>query len=105
MLDILAAAGADTAPVWFSYLPIVGMVLIFWFFLFRPQMKRAKEHQTKISGLKRNDRVVTAGGLVGKIVAVDDIYVDLELAKGVRVKAVKSTIGDVIAPGAAPAND
>ena len=105
MLDILAAASADAPPAWISYLPIIGMVLIFWFFLFRPQMKRAKEHQTKIAGLKRNDRVVTAGGLVGKVMSVDDQYVDLELAKGVRVKAVKSTIGDIIAPGAAPAND
>ncbi|GGD53770.1 preprotein translocase subunit YajC [Aurantiacibacter arachoides] len=105
MLDMLAAAGTDAPPAWISYLPIVGMIVIFWFFLFRPQMKRAKEHQVKISGLKRNDKVVTAGGLVGKIVAVDDAYVELELAKGVRVKAVKSTIGDVIAPGNAPAND
>ncbi|MXO92878.1 preprotein translocase subunit YajC [Erythrobacter arachoides] len=102
---MLAAAGTDAPPAWISYLPIVGMIVIFWFFLFRPQMKRAKEHQVKISGLKRNDKVVTAGGLVGKIVAVDDAYVELELAKGVRVKAVKSTIGDVIAPGNAPAND
>jgi preprotein translocase subunit YajC len=105
MLDFLAAAGADAPPGWVSWLPIIGMVLIFWFLLFRPQMKRAKEHQTKIAGLKRNDQVVTAGGLVGKVIKVDDSYAEIELAKGVRVKAVKNTIGDIIPPGNTPAND
>ena len=105
MLEFLAAASGDAPPGWVQFLPIIGMVLIFWFLLFRPQMKRAKEHQTKIAGLKRNDQVVTAGGLVGKVVKVDDDYAEIELAKGIRVKAVKSTIGDIIAPGGAPAND
>lgn len=105
MLELLSAAGAEAPPGWVSWLPIIGMVLIFWFLLFRPQMKRAKEHQTKIAGLKRNDQVVTAGGLVGKVIKVDENYAEIELAKGVRVKAVKNTIGDIIPPGNAPAND
>jgi len=106
MLDILAAAGAAEAPPgWVQFLPIIGLVLIFWFLLFRPQMKRAKEHQQKIGGLKKNDKVVTAGGVVGKVTKVDDDYAEVEIAQGTRIKVVKSTIGDILQPGGKPAND
>jgi preprotein translocase subunit YajC len=106
MLDFLAAAAGGAAPpVWISWLPIVGMIAIFWFLLIRPQMRQAKLHREKIGGLKRGDQVVTAGGLVGKVLRVDDNYVDLELGKGVQVKAVKHTIGDVIPPAGSAAND
>ena len=106
MFEILtAAAGPAEPPVWMTWAPIVGMVLIFWFLIIRPQMKRQKEHTAKVEGLKKGDEVVTAGGLVGKITNVSDDYVDLELAKGVKVKAVKATIGDVIPKGGSAAND
>ncbi|RJY08305.1 preprotein translocase subunit YajC [Aurantiacibacter aquimixticola] len=106
MLDILtAAASGDAPPGWVQFLPIIGMVLIFWFLLFRPQMKRHKEHQAKIGGLKKNDKVVTAGGIVGKVIKVDDDYAEVEIAQGTRIKVVKSTIGDILAPGGKPAND
>ncbi len=106
MLDILAAAGAgDAPPGWLQWLPILGMILIFWFLIIRPQMKRQKEHQQKVEGLKKGDQVVTAGGLIGKVLKVNDDNVELELAKDVRVKAVKHTIGDVLQPGGKPAND
>ncbi|BDI60727.1 preprotein translocase subunit YajC [Qipengyuania nanhaisediminis] len=106
MLELLAAAapGAEP-PVWMTWLPIIGMVLIFWFLIIRPQMKRQKEHQAKVAGLKKGDQVVTQGGLVGKVIKVDDTYAEIELAKDVRVKAVKHTIADLIEPGAKPAND
>ena len=107
MLDLLsAAAGAATPPAWISWLPILGMVVIFWFLIIRPQMRQQKAHREKVAGLQKGDQVVTAGGLIGKVVKVDEHYVDLELGQGVRVKAVKNTIGDVIPPGgAAAAND
>ena len=106
MLDILsAAAGAEAPPGWVQLLPIVGMILIFWFLLFRPQMKRHKEHQAKIASVKKNDKVVTAGGIVGKVTKVDDDYAEIEIAQGTRVKVVKATIGDIIPPGGTPAND
>lgn len=107
-IDLLAAAGAGAAaapPAWINFLPIVGMVLIFWFLILRPQMKRQKEHQQKVAAMKKGDQVVTAGGLVGKVIEVDDIYVELELGTNVRVKAIKATIGDIIPPGGTPAND
>ena len=106
--DLLAAAGAGAAgvpPAWINFLPIIGMVLIFWFLIIRPQMKRQKEHQAKIAAVKKGDSVVTAGGLVGKVIKVDDTYVELELGTNVRVKAIKGTIGDIIPPGGTPAND
>lgn len=105
--DLLAAAGtaAGAPPAWISFLPIVGMIAIFWFLIISPQMKKQKEHQKKIAEVKKGDQVVTAGGLVGKVIKVDEVYVELELGTNVRVKAIKATIGDIIPPGGKPAND
>ncbi|MEO0464756.1 MAG: preprotein translocase subunit YajC [Pseudomonadota bacterium] len=107
MLDLLAAAAgsAGSPPAWLNFLPIVGMVLIFYFLLLRPQMRQQKEHRERIAAVKKGDQVVTAGGLIGKVVKVTDDHVEIDLAKDVRVKAVKQTIGDIIAPGGKPAND
>jgi len=106
MLEILAAGSAAAAPPgWLQFLPIVGMIAIFWFLLIRPQMRRQKDHQAKIAAVKKGDQVVTAGGLVGKVTKVDDQYAEIEIAQGVRVKAVKSTIGDIVPPGGTAAND
>ena len=106
MLDILSAAAAQgAAPGWTGFLPIIGMVAIFWFLIIRPQMRQQKLHREKIAAVKRGDQVVTAGGLLGKVTKVDDDYVELEIAQGVKVKAVKSTLGDIIPPGGTPAND
>ncbi len=107
-IDLLAAAGAGASgapPAWISFLPIVGMIAIFWFLIISPQMKKQKEHQKKISEVKKGDQVVTAGGLVGKVLKVDEVYIELELGTNVRVKAIKATIGDIIPPGSKPAND
>ena len=111
MLTFLAAAttGAAAAPPsWVSWLPIVGMIAIFWFLIIRPQMRQQKEHQTKVAGLKRGDEVLTAGGILAKVMKVEESYAELEIAKGVRVRVLKTTIGDVVKPGVggtAPAND
>ncbi|WP_296679838.1 preprotein translocase subunit YajC [Novosphingobium sp.] len=101
-----SATAAGSPPGWVSFLPLVGMLVIFWFLILRPQMKRQKELQGKIGGLKKGDQVLTAGGLLGKIIKVDEHYVDLELAPNVKVKALRSTIADVVPPtGGKPAND
>ena len=105
MLDFLAAGSAAAPPGWVQFLPIIGMVAIFWFLLIRPQMRRQKEHQAKIAGVKKGDQVITAGGLLGKVVKVDEQYAEIEIAQGVRVRAVKSTLGDIVPPGGKPAND
>jgi preprotein translocase subunit YajC len=104
--QLAAAAPAGAPPAWIQYLPFVAMAVIFWFLILRPQMKQQKEHKNKLSALKKGDEVLTGGGLVGKIVKIDDNYADIQLAQGVVVKAVKSTIVDVIPPaGSKPAND
>ena len=106
MLDFLAAGTAAAAPPgWLQFLPIVGMVVIFWFLIIRPQMRQQKAHREKVAGVKKGDQVITAGGLLGKVIKVDDQYAEIEIAQGVRVKAVKSTIGDIVPPGGTPAND
>ena len=108
MIHLIVAAtpaAAAAPPGWIQWLPILGMVLIFWFLIIRPQMKRQKDHQAKVANLKKGDQVVTQGGLVGKVVKVDDTYAEIELAQGVRVKAVKQTIADLIPPGGKAAND
>jgi preprotein translocase subunit YajC len=107
-IDLLAAAGPGAAaapPAWISFLPIIGMIVIFWFLIIRPQMKRQKEHQEKIAGVKKGDQVITAGGLLGKVIKVDENYAELELGPNVRVKAVKATLGDIVPPAGKPAND
>lgn len=89
-----------------QFLPLVAMGFIFWFLILRPQMRRQRDHQATIASIKKGDQVVTAGGLIGKVLRVDEHYVDLELGPNVKVKAVKSTIGDIVpAGGATPAND
>jgi preprotein translocase subunit YajC len=104
-LSILAAAASGGAPpAWLQFLPLVAMVFIFWFLILRPQMRRQKEHQAKLGAIKMGDQVLTGGGFIGKVTRVDDQYVDVELAANVKVKALKSTITDVLG-AAAPAND
>ena len=105
MLDILSAGASGAAPGWTGFLPIIGMIAIFWFLIIRPQMRQQKAHREKIASIKKGDQIVTAGGLVGKVIKVDEHYAEIELAQGVRVKAVKATIGDIVAPGGKAAND
>jgi preprotein translocase subunit YajC len=98
-----AAAGAEQPPFWVTIMPFVAMGFIFWFLILRPQMRQLKEQRTKIAAIKKGDQVLTAGGLVGKVIKVDDHYAEIELAPNVKVKAVKSTISDIIDPLANPA--
>ena len=101
-----AAAAGQSPPVWLQYLPFVAMFAIFWFLIIRPQMKRQRELQAKISSIKKGDQVLTGGGLLGKVIKVDEQYAEVELAPNVRVKALKSTIVDIVPPGGSkPAND
>jgi len=82
------------------------LFVIFYFLMIRPQQKRAKAHRDKIDAVKRGDQVVTGGGLVGKVTKVEDAHVEIEIATGVKVKAVRSTLTDVLTPSSAkPAND
>lgn len=107
LLSVLAAgAASEGPPAWVQFLPLVAMGVVMWLLFLRPQMKQQKEHRTKLGALKKGDQVLTGGGFIGKVLKVDETYVDVELAPGLKVKALKSTITDVIPPGgAAAAND
>ncbi|HEX7874610.1 MAG TPA: preprotein translocase subunit YajC [Sphingobium sp.] len=98
-----AGAGGSGASMIAQFAPLALIFVVFYFLLIRPQQKRMKEHKAKLEAVKKGDQVITGGGLVGKVVRVDDIYADVELGTGIKVKAVKSTLSDVLAPGALPA--
>jgi preprotein translocase subunit YajC len=81
-----------------QFLPLVLIFVVFYFLLIRPQQKRAKEHKTMLSALRRGDRVVTGGGIIGtvaKVVGDDEVAVDI--AEGTRVRVLRSTITTVLA--------
>jgi len=104
--QLAAAAPAGAPPAWIQYLPFVAMAVIFWFLILRPQMKQQKEHKAKLTALKKGDEVLTGGGIIGKVLKIDDNYAEVEIAQGVKVRTLKSTIVDVIPPaGTKPAND
>ena len=105
--SLLAAAAAPSggAAFIFQMIPLVLVFIIFWFLMIRPQQKRMRDHQAQIMAVKKGDRVVTGGGLIGRVTKVNDTEVEVELAKDVRVQVVKSTLSQVIDPTAKPAND
>ncbi|MGL5784228.1 MAG: preprotein translocase subunit YajC [Alphaproteobacteria bacterium] len=81
-----------------SFLPLVLIFVVFYFFLIRPQQKKAQQHREMIGALKRGDRVVTNGGLVGTVVRmVDEREVELEIAPGVQVRVIRGMVADVMA--------
>ena len=100
-----AAGAGGGAASFISIAPLVLIFVAFYFLMIRPQQKRMKTLQASIGGMKKNDTVVTAGGLVGKVVSVDDVYANVEIATGVKVKVVKATIVEVQPLGGKPAND
>ncbi len=92
-----AQAAGGGAAAFGSFIPLILIFGIMYFLLIRPQQKKMKEHQAMVEGVRRGDQVVTAGGLIGKVVKVkDDNEIEIELAQGVKVRAVKSTLSQVL---------
>lgn len=100
-----AGSGNSMSAFVMNVAPLLLIFIIFWFLLIRPQQQRMKAHAAKVAGVKRGDSVVTGGGLVGKVTRVEDEHVEIELAQGVRVRAVRSTLADVLTPVGKAAND
>ena len=86
-------------------LPLVGVMVLFYFMILMPQQKRAKEHTAKIASVKRGDVVVLSSGVIGKVVRVEDTELGVEIAQNVTVKAVKSMVADIRSRDVASAND
>lgn len=100
-----AAGSGGGAASFLMLVPYLLIFVVFWFFLIRPQQVRMKAHRAKVAAVKTRDQVVTGGGIVGKVTRVDDDFVDVEIAQGVKIKVVKATLSDVMQPGGTPAND
>lgn len=81
-----------------SLIPLLLIFAIMYFLLIRPQQKKLKEHQEMVAALRRGDQVVTQGGVIGKVTKVkdDSNEVEVEIAQGVIVKVVRSTITSVL---------
>jgi preprotein translocase subunit YajC len=79
-----------------SFIPLILIFVIMYFLMIRPQQQQRKAHEAMIEALRRGDQVVTSGGFLGKITKVKDDEVEVELAEGVRVRVVRSTIAKVV---------
>jgi preprotein translocase subunit YajC len=81
-----------------QFLPLVLIFVVFYFLLIRPQQRKAKDHKTMLDALRRGDRVVTGGGIIGTVARVENPEeVTVDIADGVRVRVLRSTISSVLA--------
>lgn len=102
--DALAAVGTTTAPPpqadgTFSLIMIAAIFVLFYFMLIRPQNKKVKEHRELINRLKKGDEIITSGGMLAKIVSLDDQYIKISLAEGVEISIQKSAVITVLPKG------
>lgn len=80
-----------------QFIPLILIFAIMYFLLIRPQQKKAKEHKAMVEALRRGDQVVTQGGVIGKVTKVkENNEVEVEIAEGVKVRVVQSTIVTVL---------
>ena len=89
-----AGAGGIT-----SFLPMILLIVVFYFLLIRPQQKRQKDHKNMVSGLAKGDEIVTMGGILGKITALDDNFLTLEIAKGTEIKVQRVSVQAMMPKG------
>ena len=91
------AAGAGAASAITSFVPLILIFGIMYFLLIRPQQKKLKEHKAMVEALRRGDQVLSQGGILGKVVKVnDDGILEVEIAEGVKVKMPRSAITQVM---------
>ena len=102
------AGGGGGGQILFDFFPIIIIIAIVYFLIFRPQQQRVKEHRAMVAAVRRGDTVVTSGGILGKVTRVmdDSDEIQVEIADGVRVKIIRSTLSDVRSKSdPVPAND
>ena len=102
LISQVQAQTADAVPQpggWESFLPMILILVVFYFFMIRPQMKRAKEHKALLDGLQKGDEVVTQGGLIGKVSKVDDNYVCIIVANNTEIMVQKPAISMLLPNG------
>jgi preprotein translocase subunit YajC len=99
MIDLAYAqmGGANGAPsALISFAPLILVFFVFYLLLIRPQQKKVKEHKAMLGQLKKNDEVMTSGGIYGKVVALTDSIVTLEVAPNVRVRINRPQISEIV---------
>lgn len=97
------AGGA--AGIVLGILPWLLIFGIFYILMIRPQQRRVKEHQAAINAVKKGDDVITGGGIRGRVTKVSDDEAEVEIAQGVKVRVIKSTISTISSATGRPAND
>ena len=93
------AAGGSAGSDIMAFLPMIAIIVVFYFLLIRPQQKRAKESKAMLSALQKGDEVVTAGGVVGKISKLGEAYADIEVAPNVEITVQRSAISLLLPKG------
>ena len=99
-----AAGGQPGGPL-MTFMPLILMFVIFYFLLIRPQQKKQKEHKQMLDNLSRGDRVITAGGLYGRVVEAKDDVLTLDLGNDIQVQVGRAFISAVITADAGKAKD
>jgi preprotein translocase subunit YajC len=92
------AQDAGQSPL-VTFLPLIAIFVIFYFLIIRPQNKKQKEHREMVSALSTGDEVVTAGGVLGRVTAVGDQFLDVEIADNVTIKVQRHTVATVLPKG------
>jgi preprotein translocase subunit YajC len=92
-----AAGGGGGGNAFQAFLPLILIFIVFYFLLIRPQQKKIKQHRELLDGIRRGDKVITGGGIIGTISKVDnDNEVTVEIAKDVKVKVQRATISGIV---------
>lgn len=93
-----APAGGDAGGL-MSFIPLILMFVVLYFIMIRPQMKRQKETKAMLEALAAGDEVITAGGILGKVTAVKDQYVTVEIVAGTEIQMQKNAVTSVLPKG------
>ena len=105
MMQAAPAEPSGGAGFFIQMFPLLAIFVIFYLLMIRPQQRRMKEHQAAVAAIKKGDEVITGGGIRGKVTKVTDVDAEVEIANGVRVRVIKSTISQVLSGTSKPAND
>ncbi|MDQ2917304.1 MAG: preprotein translocase subunit YajC [Casimicrobiaceae bacterium] len=94
-----AAGAASQGDTLLTFLPMVAIFVVFYFLLIRPQQKKQKEARTMLEALEKGNEVVTAGGVLGRIVKLDEQYVTVEVAPNVQMVVQRASVSQLLPKG------
>ena len=100
-----AGQASGTTQLLMGIAPWLLIFVVFYLLMIRPQQRRVKEHQAAINAVKKGDEVITGGGIRGRVTKVSEDDVEVEIAQGVRIRVIRSTLSHVLNANAKPAND